>query len=60
MGICENCHNWKVFKERCWFYWKGKTTCSQHKKSWDSEPSFITEEPEVESEIKKLHFVANF
>jgi len=44
MGVCESCWNKKAFGEKCWFYWEGKKTCSQFKKSPDSEPEFASEE----------------
>lgn len=27
--ICEDCINYKDFKERCWYYWERKKECSQ-------------------------------
>ncbi len=44
MAVCENCHSYKVFGKKCWFYWEGKKACSQHRKNPDSEPEFKTEE----------------
>ena len=44
MGVCDNCHSFKVFGKKCWFYWEGKRTCTQFRKSDDSEPEFKEEE----------------
>jgi len=32
------------FGEKCWFYWEDKKTCTQFRKSPESEPSFCSAE----------------
>lgn len=27
--VCKSCANYKIFKEKCWYYWEGKKECSQ-------------------------------
>ncbi|MBI4145996.1 hypothetical protein HY489_01515 [Candidatus Woesearchaeota archaeon] len=43
MAVCENCHSFKVFGSKCWFFWEGKKTCSQFKRSSEDEPQFCSE-----------------
>jgi len=40
--ICKECQSFKVFGEKCWFYWERKKTCSQFKKTEDDEPHFFS------------------
>lgn len=35
--ICDGCYNWKLFKEKCWFFWEGKTECSKFRSDEDDE-----------------------
>ncbi len=39
--VCKNCHAFKVFGEKCWFYWERKKSCSQFKQSPEDEPHFF-------------------
>ncbi|HLF54564.1 MAG TPA: hypothetical protein VI612_02495 [Candidatus Nanoarchaeia archaeon] len=43
MSVCENCHSYKIFGKKCWFYWEDKKTCSQFKKAPEDEPQFSSE-----------------
>ncbi len=27
--VCKECHAYKQFKEKCWFYWQEKKECSK-------------------------------
>ena len=38
--VCENCFTYKAFGSKCWFYWEGKRTCSQFRKTVDEEPHY--------------------
>ncbi|RLE46294.1 hypothetical protein DRJ25_04400 [Candidatus Woesearchaeota archaeon] len=38
--VCKDCHNFKVFGKKCWFYWENKSACSQFRSSADEEPKF--------------------
>ena len=40
--VCKHCHAFKVFGEKCWFYWEGKKSCSQFKRSEADEPQFCS------------------
>lgn len=40
--VCKDCHSFKIFGNKCWFFWENKKTCSQHRKSPESEPDFKT------------------
>lgn len=47
MAACDSCHSYKAFGNKCWFYWKGKKTCTQHRKAPNSQPEFFSEELEI-------------
>lgn len=40
MSVCENCHTFKVFGEKCHYHWNDKKKCSQFRKSAEDEPHF--------------------
>jgi len=40
--VCKNCHAFKVFGEKCWFYWERKKACSQFKRASEDEPHFFS------------------
>lgn len=40
--VCRECASWKIFKEKCWFYWDGKKECSQFKDDPLSEPRYMS------------------
>ncbi|MBI2564578.1 hypothetical protein HYV79_01150 [Candidatus Woesearchaeota archaeon] len=42
MKVCEGCQNYKLFKEKCWFYWENKRICTQYRESFGQEPEFKT------------------
>ncbi len=44
MAVCDNCHAYKVFGNKCWFYWEHKKSCSQFKRTPEDEPHFHGEE----------------
>jgi len=44
MAVCEHCQNYKIFGNKCWFYWEHKRACSQFKKTMEDEPHFHGEE----------------
>jgi len=39
--VCKNCHSYKVFGNKCWYFWEGKKSCSQHRSSQEQEPKFF-------------------
>jgi len=43
MGLCENCHNFKLHGTKCYFYWEKKKACSQFKRSHEDEPQYRSE-----------------
>jgi hypothetical protein len=43
MAVCDKCCNNGSFGKKCWYFWEGKKRCSQFRKSFDDEPSFIEE-----------------
>ena len=40
--VCKNCHAFKSFGEKCWFFWERKKACSQFKQSAEDEPHFFS------------------
>lgn len=40
--ICKTCHSFKVFGEKCWFYWERKKACSQYRHTPEDEPHFFS------------------
>lgn len=40
MAVCDDCAAFKMFGEKCWFYWQGKRKCSQFRRTQDDEPHF--------------------
>jgi len=40
--VCKNCHAFKAFGEKCWFYWENKKSCSQFQRSQEDEPHFFS------------------
>jgi len=42
MTVCKHCHAFQVFKDKCWYYWDGKSACSQFKQHAGSEPGFVS------------------
>jgi len=44
MSVCDNCHMYKTFGNKCWFYWEHKKTCTQFKRTAEEEPHFCGEE----------------
>jgi len=38
--VCKKCHGFKVFGNKCWFYWDGKKKCSQFRGFPEEEPRF--------------------
>jgi len=34
--LCNDCESWKVFGEKCWFYWHRKKECSNHSHGFKS------------------------
>lgn len=38
--LCKGCVNWRVFGNRCWFYWEGKKECSQHRMDEEGNTKF--------------------
>ncbi len=38
--VCRKCHGFKVFGDKCWFYWDGKKRCSQFRGFPEEEPRF--------------------
>ena len=40
--VCDDCFSFKMFSEKCWFYWNGKKSCSQHRATQMEEPRFRT------------------
>ena len=41
-AVCDDCHAFKQFGEKCWFFWNDKKSCSQHKETPAAEPKFRT------------------
>ncbi len=41
-SVCETCHSFKIFGEKCWFFWQEKKSCSQHKTAPEQEATFKT------------------
>lgn len=39
-AVCEECHSYKVFGEKCWFFWNSKKSCSQFRGQPMEEPRF--------------------
>ncbi len=39
-AVCEECHSYKVFGEKCWFFWGSKKSCSQFRGQPLEEPKF--------------------
>ncbi len=27
--VCQNCYKYKIFKDKCWYYWELKKECSK-------------------------------
>lgn len=50
--VCKECASWKVFKEKCWFFWDGKKECSQFKDDDFSEPKYKDVKHDPESIIQ--------
>ena len=40
--VCKECAAFKVFGEKCWFYWERKKACSQFKRTDADEPHFCS------------------
>jgi len=36
--VCEHCHTFKLFGEKCWFWWQEKKTCSQFRRAQEDDP----------------------
>ena len=41
-NLCKDCWKWQEFKEKCFFYWKNKSSCSQFQDSVNSKEQFKT------------------
>ncbi|MBI4448756.1 hypothetical protein HY641_01880 [Candidatus Woesearchaeota archaeon] len=37
---CEHCVNFRRFGEKCWFFWQGKTSCTQFLRSDFAQPEY--------------------
>jgi len=42
--VCKNCQSFKVFGEKCWYYWQKKSACSQHAQTLGEEPKYKEKE----------------
>ena len=44
MSVCDDCHNFKTFGKKCYYYWEKKKICSQFKNAPEAEPQVVGED----------------
>ncbi len=52
--VCRDCASWKLFGEKCWFFWEDKKECSQFRDDEMSEPRHRNTRIDLEQMLEDL------